>query len=109
MLDDLRRVAGGLHFVDGVVAENGAVIHFPDSGYTSRRAPALPPHFLDELGRRGIPHRAGDCLVDADANDAPRLLEVVRALEMPARYDLTNESDRVGGAAGASVTIAASA
>ena len=83
MLDDLRRVAGGLHFVDGVVAENGAVIHFPDSGYTSRRAPALPPDFLDELRRRGIPHRTGDCLVDADANDAPRLLEVIRALEMP--------------------------
>jgi hypothetical protein len=48
-------------------------------------------------------------LVDADANDAPRLLGVIRALEMPARYDLTSESDRVGGAAGASVTIAASA
>ena len=32
ILDELRRVAGDLHFVDGVVAENGAVIHFPDSG-----------------------------------------------------------------------------
>ena len=35
ILDDLRRVAGDLHFVDGVVAENGAVVHFPDSGHTS--------------------------------------------------------------------------
>ena len=28
-LDDLRRVAGDLDFVDGVVAENGALVHFP--------------------------------------------------------------------------------
>jgi len=34
ILDNLRRVAGDLHFVDGVVAENGAVVHFPGSGHT---------------------------------------------------------------------------
>lgn len=33
VLDDLRRVAGELHFVDAVVAENGAVLEFPDTGY----------------------------------------------------------------------------
>ena len=38
---------------------------------------------LDELRRRGIPFRAGQCLVDADANEAPRLLDVIRALELP--------------------------
>jgi hydroxymethylpyrimidine pyrophosphatase-like HAD family hydrolase len=31
VLEDLRRVAGDLHFVDAVVAENGAVIEFPSS------------------------------------------------------------------------------
>jgi hydroxymethylpyrimidine pyrophosphatase-like HAD family hydrolase len=36
ILSELRRVAGDLHFVDAVVAENGAVVHFPDSGRTSR-------------------------------------------------------------------------
>jgi len=30
ILDDLRRVARDLHFVDAVVGENGAVIEFPD-------------------------------------------------------------------------------
>ena len=34
ILEDLRRVAGDLHFVDGVVAENGAVLEFTDSGYS---------------------------------------------------------------------------
>ena len=35
ILSELQRVAGDLHFVDGVVAENGAVLHFPDSNRTS--------------------------------------------------------------------------
>ena len=84
ILDELRRVAGDLHFVDGVVAENGAVIHFPASGHTTALAPLVPARFLDELRRRGIPHRAGQCLVDADANEAPRAARASSArLELP--------------------------
>lgn len=82
-LDDLRRVAGDLHFADGVVAENGAVLHFPDSGYTSMLAPTMPEAFLAELRRRGVPCGAGRCLVDADAREAPHLLEAIRHLELP--------------------------
>jgi hydroxymethylpyrimidine pyrophosphatase-like HAD family hydrolase len=83
ILDELQRVAGDLHFVDGAVAENGAVIHFPDSGWTSALAPPVPGGFVAELRRRGVPFVAGRCLVDADANEAPRLLEVIRTLELP--------------------------
>lgn len=83
ILDALRHVAGDLHFVDGVVAENGAVVHFPDSGYTTALAPLVPDGFVAEVRRRGIPFGRGRCLVDADASDAPRLLDVIRALELP--------------------------
>ena len=83
ILDELRRVAGGLHFVDGVIAENGAVIHFPESGRTSTIAPLVPDGFIAELRRRQIPIVSGQCLVDADANEAPRLLDVIRTLELP--------------------------
>ncbi|MBM3820827.1 MAG: hypothetical protein FJW14_17675 [Acidimicrobiia bacterium] len=83
ILDELRRVAGDLHFVDGVVAENGAVVHFPDGGHTSLLAPPILDHFVAELRRRGIPHTAGACLVDADAQEAPHLLDVIRTLELP--------------------------
>jgi hydroxymethylpyrimidine pyrophosphatase-like HAD family hydrolase len=83
ILDVLRRVAGDLHFVDGVIAENGAVIHFPDSGRTSALAPPLPAGFIAEMRRRRIPFTAGQCLVDADASEAPRLIEVIRTLELP--------------------------
>jgi hypothetical protein len=82
-LDDLRRVAGDLHFVDGVVAENGAVVHFPDSGYSSVLGAAPAPAFLKELVRRGIPFVAGASVVEADASEACRLLETIRATETP--------------------------
>jgi len=83
ILNELRRVAGELHFVDGVVAENGAVVHFPDSDHTTILAPQIPEAFLAEVGRRGIPFQAGHCLVDAHADESPRLLEAIRALELP--------------------------
>jgi hypothetical protein len=83
ILDELRRVAGDLHFVDGIVAENGAVVHFPDSGHTSLLAPPVPDAFLAEVRQRGIAVTAGQCLVDAAAADGGRLLEVIQARELP--------------------------
>ena len=83
ILSDLTRVAGDLHFVDGVVAENGAVVYFPETGHTSTLAPPISPAFLGELARRGILFQAGHCLVDADADDGVRILEAMRALELP--------------------------
>lgn len=83
LLDDLRRVAGKLDFVDGVVAENGAVVHFPDGGLTTTLAPPIPPAFADRLQKEGIPFQAGQCLVEADASAAPRMLHAIRELELP--------------------------
>lgn len=83
MISELRRVVGDLHFVDGIVAKNGAVIHFPQSGHTTILAPAVPPQLPAALGRRGIVFQSGQCLVDADANEASKLLDVIRTLEVP--------------------------
>ena len=83
ILDELRRVAGDLHFVDAVIAENGAVVHFPDSAHTSLVAPAIPEAFVAELRRRGIAMTPGQCLVDAAAADAPQILEAIREMELP--------------------------
>lgn len=83
ILDELRRVAGDLHFVDAVVAENGAVLHFPDSGHTSVLAPTMPPAFVAELRRRGLQVHAGQCLVDGAASDGQKVLDAIRALELP--------------------------
>jgi hydroxymethylpyrimidine pyrophosphatase-like HAD family hydrolase len=82
-LDDLRRVAGELNFVDGVVAENGALVHFPDGGLTTTLAPPIPPSFVARLQKQGIPFDKGQCLVDADARFAPQMLDAIRELELP--------------------------
>lgn len=83
ILGELQRVAGSLHFVDAVVAENGSVLHFPATGRTTQLAPPIPERFIREVQRRGIPFQAGSCLLDADASEASRLLDVIRTLELP--------------------------
>ena len=82
ILADLKRVAGDLNFVDAVVAENGAVLAFP-SGHSWPVGHPLPPVLLGELRRRGIDFAAGQCLVETDATLAPRILAVIRELELP--------------------------
>lgn len=82
ILSDLRRVAGDLELFDAVVAENGAVLAFP-GGWT--RVLSRPPSrgFLDELCRQNVRFDMGDCVVEADAAAASRLLAAVRKLECP--------------------------
>jgi hydroxymethylpyrimidine pyrophosphatase-like HAD family hydrolase len=82
-LEELRRVAGDLHFVDVVVAENGAVLHFPGNDYTTVLAAPVPGALVDELQRRGIGATPGRCLVDCAASDALQILDVVRQRELP--------------------------
>ena len=56
ILSDLRHKVGEFGFVDAVVAENGAVLAFPNG--QSRLIGNLPPRvFLDELRRRGIEYK----------------------------------------------------
>jgi hydroxymethylpyrimidine pyrophosphatase-like HAD family hydrolase len=83
ILDDLRRVAGDLHFVDAIVAENGAVMAFPDSGYVATPGPPPPTRLLDELRHEGIAFTAGSTVVEAAASDATRLLAILQRLELP--------------------------
>ena len=83
ILDDLRRVAGDLHFADAVVAENGAVIHFPDSGYERASGEPPPAELLAALREAGLQFDEGRVVVEARASDAGRVLAVIRRLELP--------------------------
>jgi hydroxymethylpyrimidine pyrophosphatase-like HAD family hydrolase len=82
ILNDLRRVAGDLSFVDAIVAENGAVLAFPGSGQSSVIASAPPPAFLEALRRRGIPIEVGECVVEAPASAAHDILSVIREMRL---------------------------
>lgn len=83
ILDDLRRVAGDLHFVDAVIAENGAVLAFPASGYSTAVGQPPAPELLDALRRDGIAFDTGRVVVETSADDGARVLAAVRRLELP--------------------------
>lgn len=84
VLDELRRVAGDLRFVDAVVGENGAVLAFPETGYS--QIPA-------ELVRRKVKAKQGQVVVEADAEHAPVTLGVIE--EQHRRGELLDARDRV--------------
>jgi hydroxymethylpyrimidine pyrophosphatase-like HAD family hydrolase len=81
-LSDLRRVLADQGLFDAIVAENGAVLAFPN-GRT--RVLGRPPsqEFLDELRRLEVRFESGQCVLQADASAAPKILEAVRNLELP--------------------------
>lgn len=83
ILEDLRRVTGGLHFVDAVVAENGAVTEFPASGHRTSNGPPPAPLLLEALTEAEVPFDAGEVVVEAAADDAPKILTIIRRLELP--------------------------
>ena len=82
ILYDLQSSAGNLTFLDAVVAENGAVVHFP-SGQTRVLDHLPPPVFFDGLRRRGVAYKSGQCVVEAEASAAPAILETIRELQLP--------------------------
>ena len=82
IFSELRSVAGDLTFVDAVVAENGAVLAFPHA--QTRVVGQLPPQiFFDELRRREVAFKSGQCIVEADASAAPVILAAIRELQLP--------------------------
>ena len=82
ILDDLRRVAGDLRFVDGVVAENGAVVHFPAPA-TRRSWHHRSLTFVARLEELGIPFGAANVWLTRMRASAHRMLDVIRELELP--------------------------
>lgn len=81
-LPDLRRVLKESDLFDAIVAENGAVLAFPN-GRTRVLGRAPSRELLGELCARRIECAFGECLVDADAAAAPQILDAIRHLELP--------------------------
>jgi hydroxymethylpyrimidine pyrophosphatase-like HAD family hydrolase len=82
-LDDLKRVAGNLGCFNAIVCENGAVLHFPESGRHAIIGHAPNTRLIDALQRRGIDIVVGDSVIETDAARATSVLDVIRALEQP--------------------------
>jgi hydroxymethylpyrimidine pyrophosphatase-like HAD family hydrolase len=83
ILSELQRVMGDLDLVDVVVAENGAVLAYPATSRYKVLGQPPPQEYLVELVRRGIQISFGECVVEADAADAERILPVIREMGLP--------------------------
>src|SRR5207244_4222503 len=68
---------------DAIVAENGAVLRLPDLPSPITLSQRPDPRFLAELSRRGIQHQSGQCVVEADADTASHIVEIIRSLGLP--------------------------
>ncbi len=82
ILSELRTVAGSLDFVDGVVAENGAVVAFPN-GHVTGLGASPPLELITKLTERGIDFKVGRCVVELEAEFADLAISLIREMELP--------------------------
>ena len=82
-LPELVVVAGDLTCFDAIVGENGAVLTFPSNGRLIRIGRRPNPALVKEIKRIGVDISVGESVIEAAAEDAPRILEVIRRLEQP--------------------------
>lgn len=82
ILEDLRRVADDLSVFEAIVAENGAVLAFPNRRDRVLGRPP-PPSLLEELCAHRVEFAVGACVLEADASFAIPILRAVRQLELP--------------------------
>ena len=82
ILAELRSVVGCLDFVDGVVAENGAVVALP-SGHVTVLGASPPLELITKLTERGIDFKVGRCVVEMDADFADVAISLIREMELP--------------------------
>jgi hydroxymethylpyrimidine pyrophosphatase-like HAD family hydrolase len=83
ILGDLDALSGSPPVFDAIVAENGAVLTLPDVPSPILLSHEPDPRFLNELGRRHIRHRSGASVVEAGADAAPQVVEIIRSLGLP--------------------------
>jgi hydroxymethylpyrimidine pyrophosphatase-like HAD family hydrolase len=72
-----------LRLFDAVVAENGAVLLYPESGRHAIAGRPAPEGFVRALRDRGVDVIPGECLVEAKARDAIAVLETIRDQQLP--------------------------
>lgn len=82
ILADLRRVMKEDDLFDAIVAENGAVLAFPN-GWTRVLGRSPSHQLLGRLCELGIGIASGDCIVEADASEASTILSVIKELQLP--------------------------
>jgi hydroxymethylpyrimidine pyrophosphatase-like HAD family hydrolase len=83
ILADLQRRLREPSLFEAIVAENGALLHFPGTGRSIALGRHPPQVFLDELRRRSVSFLSGECVVEVEAATASTVLAAIRELELP--------------------------
>lgn len=79
MLPDLRGVCPDLdQMFDAVVAENGALLYFPDGREVRRLGEAPEPALIEALQRRTVPFDVGSAILATDAAFAEATLAAIQ-------------------------------
>ena len=91
-LGDLERVFPRLDLFDRVVAENGLVIHRPQSKETIDLAGPPREELLAALRDRAVPFRAGHSIIGTDRPNEITALEVIRDLGLELQIVFNKES-----------------
>ena len=79
-LKDFALLNIALTSFDLVVGENGAVLHDPRSGETRGLGAPPPPHFVEEMVRRGVPLSVGISIIATVEPHEQAALEVIKEL-----------------------------
>ncbi|MGH7306402.1 MAG: HAD hydrolase family protein [Candidatus Rokuibacteriota bacterium] len=83
ILSDLEALFSSPPPFDAIVAENGAVLRLPELPSPITLSQGPDPRFIAELRSRGIRHECGQCVVEAGADAAPQVVEIIRSLGLP--------------------------
>lgn len=92
VLEDIQTLCRDLSLFDAVVAENGAVIHFPGSQRTIQLGQPPPGQFLGELRARGVPFHAGAVIVGMWDRHARDVLELIRRFAIDGQLIFNREA-----------------
>jgi HAD superfamily hydrolase (TIGR01484 family) len=79
-LEDLLNVCPRITLFDLVVAENGAVLYFPQTQEIIDQASAPPSRFTSELAKRDIPFSKGRIIVGTGSALAEEVTSIVKTL-----------------------------
>lgn len=92
-LEDLVTVFPELSLFDIVVAENGAVLHYPADGHIVSLAGPPVPRLLDKLRDRGVqPLRAGRAIVATTQSHYCEVQQTIMELGLPLEISLNRSS-----------------
>ena len=83
ILSELLPLLPAPDLFDAIVAENGAVLQLPNGARPVAFSGAPDAILVAELGRRGIAHRCGTCIVETSAAASHEVLSIVQSLGLP--------------------------